>query len=54
MRHTTNHEIKYDGFRILAERDAKGVSLHTRRGDYFADRFPLGSAAITAWRRTVT
>jgi len=22
------HEIKHDGFRILAERDAKGITLH--------------------------
>jgi bifunctional non-homologous end joining protein LigD len=40
------HEIKHDGFRILAERDAKGVTLHTRRGYDFADRFPLAAAAI--------
>ncbi len=40
------HEIKHDGFRILAERDAKGVTLHTRRGYDFADRFPLAAAAV--------
>ena len=40
------HEIKHDGFRILAERDAKGVTLHTRRGYDFADRFPLVVAAV--------
>jgi ATP-dependent DNA ligase len=40
------HEIKHDGFRILAERDAKGVTLHTRRGHNFADRFPLVVAAV--------
>jgi bifunctional non-homologous end joining protein LigD len=40
------HEIKHDGFRILAERDAQGVTLHTRRGYDFADRFPLAAAAI--------
>jgi ATP-dependent DNA ligase len=40
------HEIKHDGFRILAEREGKGVILHTRRGFNFADRFPLTEAAI--------
>jgi bifunctional non-homologous end joining protein LigD len=40
------HEIKHDGFRILAERDPKGVTLHTRRGYDFADRFPLAAAAV--------
>jgi bifunctional non-homologous end joining protein LigD len=40
------HEIKHDGFRILAERDGKGVSLHSRKGYDFADRFPLATAAI--------
>jgi bifunctional non-homologous end joining protein LigD len=40
------HEIKHDGFRILAERDANGVTLHTRKGNDFADRFPLAVAAI--------
>ena len=40
------HEIKHDGFRILAERDAKSVTLHTRRGYDFADRFPLVVAAV--------
>jgi ATP-dependent DNA ligase len=34
------HEIKHDGFRILARRDAKGVRLYTRNGYNFADRFP--------------
>ena len=40
------HEIKHDGFRILAERDGKGVSLYTRKGYDFADRFPLAAAAV--------
>jgi ATP-dependent DNA ligase len=33
------HEIKHDGFRILARRDARGVRLFTRNGYDFADRF---------------
>jgi bifunctional non-homologous end joining protein LigD len=40
------HEIKHDGFRILAERNVSGVTLHTRRGYDFADRFPLAAAAV--------
>jgi bifunctional non-homologous end joining protein LigD len=40
------HEIKHDGFRILAERNARGVTLHSRKGYDFADRFPLAAAAI--------
>jgi bifunctional non-homologous end joining protein LigD len=34
------HEIKHDGFRILARRDAKGVQLFTRNGYDFTARFP--------------
>jgi bifunctional non-homologous end joining protein LigD len=34
------HEIKHDGFRILARRDAKGVRLFTRNGYDFTARFP--------------
>jgi bifunctional non-homologous end joining protein LigD len=34
------HEIKHDGFRILARRDAKGIRLFTRNGYDFTARFP--------------
>ena len=34
------HEIKHDGFRILARRNGNGVRLYTRNGSNFADRFP--------------
>jgi bifunctional non-homologous end joining protein LigD len=34
------HEIKHDGFRIIARRDAKGVRLFTRHGCDFTARFP--------------
>jgi bifunctional non-homologous end joining protein LigD len=34
------HEIKHDGFRIMARRDIRGVRLFTRNGYNFADRFP--------------
>ena len=40
------HEIKHDGFRILARRDANGVRLFTRNGYNFADRFPRIVKAI--------
>jgi bifunctional non-homologous end joining protein LigD len=40
------HEIKHDGFRILALRDAAGVRLYTRNGNDFTKRFPLVVAAI--------
>ena len=39
-------EIKHDGFRILARRDARGVRLFTRNGYDFTDRFPLIANAI--------
>jgi ATP-dependent DNA ligase len=34
------HEIKHDGFRILARRNGDSVRLYTRHGTNFADRFP--------------
>jgi ATP-dependent DNA ligase len=40
------HEIKHDGFRILARRDAKGVRLYTRHGHDFSKRYPLVVAAV--------
>jgi ATP-dependent DNA ligase len=42
------HEIKHDGFRIMAWRDAVGVRLFTRNGHDFTARFPLAAAAVTA------
>jgi ATP-dependent DNA ligase len=41
------HEIKHDGFRILAWRDATGVRLYTRNGNDFTKRFPLVVAAVS-------
>jgi ATP-dependent DNA ligase len=35
------HEIKHDGFRILARRDSDSVRLVTRHGNDFTARFPL-------------
>src|ERR1700751_3008546 len=40
------HEIKHDGFRILARRDGAGVRLITRAGNDFSGRFPFISMAI--------
>ncbi len=42
------HEIKHDGFRIMARRDAAGVRLITRHGNDFTARFPLAVAAVSA------
>jgi bifunctional non-homologous end joining protein LigD len=35
------HEIKHDGFRLMACRDAVGVRLLTRNGNDFTARYPL-------------
>jgi bifunctional non-homologous end joining protein LigD len=40
------HEIKHDGFRIMARRDGGGVRLITRHGNHFTSRFPLAAAAV--------
>jgi bifunctional non-homologous end joining protein LigD len=40
------HEIKHDGFRILAVRDTVGVRLITRAGNDFSGRFPFIAAAV--------
>jgi bifunctional non-homologous end joining protein LigD len=42
------HEIKHDGFRILAHRQGRAVRLITRNGRDLADRFPLATEAIAA------
>ena len=42
------HEIKHDGFRILARRDGAGVRLFTRHGHDFTARFPLAAGALAA------
>src|SRR5215813_11956483 len=35
------HEIKHDGFQLMAQRDAAGVRLLTRNGIDWSGRFPL-------------
>jgi len=42
------HEIKHDGFRILARRESAGVRLITRHGTDFTARFPLAVEAVSA------
>jgi bifunctional non-homologous end joining protein LigD len=42
------HEIKHDGFRILARRDSAGVRLITRNGNDFTHRFPFIEMAINS------
>jgi bifunctional non-homologous end joining protein LigD len=44
------HEIKHDGFRILARRDANGVRLYTRNGYDFAGRFPHIAEAVSKFK----
>src|SRR5215467_2450807 len=40
------HEIKHDGFRILARKDSAGVRLITRAGNDFSSRFPFIAMAV--------
>ena len=42
------HEIKHDGFRIMARRDGAGVRLITRNGNDFTNRFPVIAHAVAA------
>jgi bifunctional non-homologous end joining protein LigD len=42
------HEIKHDGFRLIARRDAAGVRLITRNGNDFTGRFPFIATAVAA------
>ncbi len=42
------HEIKHDGFRILAHRQGRTIRLITRKGYDFRDRFPRIVDAVAA------
>lgn len=44
------HEIKHDGYRLMACRNAAGVRLLTRNGHDWASRFPLIVQAVDALR----
>ena len=35
------HEIKHDGYRLIVQRDGKGVRLFTRNGHDWTGRYPL-------------
>jgi ATP-dependent DNA ligase len=41
------HEIKHDGFRIMARRDGARVRLITRHGNDFTSRFPFIAMAVS-------
>jgi bifunctional non-homologous end joining protein LigD len=46
------HEIKHDGFRLLARRGASGVRLVTRNGHDWTERFPLVFEALNVLKAT--
>jgi len=49
------HEIKHDGFRIIARKDGRRVRLYSRVGNDLTDRFPLIVEALGGLRsRSVT
>src|SRR5262245_17087063 len=41
------HEIKLDGFRLMARRDAAGVRLLTRNGIDWSARYPSIASAVS-------
>jgi ATP-dependent DNA ligase len=47
------HEIKHDGFRILARRNDAGVQLLTRAGNDFSRRLPFHSNGYQVAARTL-
>jgi bifunctional non-homologous end joining protein LigD len=42
------HEVKHDGFRILARKQGARVDVWSRRGALFNDRFPMIAEAVGA------
>jgi ATP-dependent DNA ligase len=44
------HEIKHDGFRVIARKDATRVKLYSRPGNDLTDRFPLIVEALAKLR----
>ena len=46
------HEIKHDGFRLLARRGVAGVRLFTRNGHDWTERFPLIFEAMSTLKVT--
>jgi len=46
------HEVKYDGYRLMIQRDGARVRLWTRSGHNWSDRFPLIVEAALRHRST--
>ena len=44
------HEIKHDGFRVIARKDGDRIRLYSRPGNDFTRRFPLIVEALTRLR----
>jgi bifunctional non-homologous end joining protein LigD len=44
------HEIKHDGFRVIARKDGDRVRLYSRPGNDLTDRFPLIVEALACLR----
>ena len=44
------HEIKHDGFRVVARKDGARVKLYSRPGNDLTDRFPLIVEALARLR----
>jgi bifunctional non-homologous end joining protein LigD len=44
------HEIKYDGFRVIARKDGDHVRLYSRPGNSLTERFPLVVEALLGLR----
>jgi ATP-dependent DNA ligase len=45
------HEIKHDGYRLMARRDPVGIRLITRRGNDWTQRYPLVVEGVLPDRR---
>src|SRR5262245_3367943 len=46
------HEIKHDGFRVIARKDGKRVKLYSRPGGDLTKRFPLVVEVMARLRRS--
>jgi bifunctional non-homologous end joining protein LigD len=46
------HEIKFDGFRLMAQRRGTTARLLTRNGNNWTDRYPAVAAALTVLQVT--
>ena len=44
------HEIKHDGYRLIARRDGNRVRLYTRRGYDWSDKYPWIVKALRSLR----